>query len=118
MSRTVLVVDDDLGLQEVLQAALEEEGYEVILADDGLEALEKLATVQPDLILLDLMLPRMDGYAFAQALQQRGMRPSVPLVLLTADPRGKEAATQLGADAYVAKPFDLGDLLEKMEQFV
>ncbi len=46
------------------------------------------------------------------------MRPSVPLVLLTADPRGKEAATQLGADAYVAKPFDLGDLLEKMEQFV
>ena len=116
--KIVLVIDDDRGIQEVLQVALEAEDYEVIVAEDGLMALEKLATVHPDLILLDLMMPRMDGYTFAKALQQSGLRSSIPLIVLTADAQAKEKAAQVGADDYVEKPFDLINLLEKMAQFV
>ena len=112
-----MVVDDDEGLQETLQAILEAENYEVVIAGDGLIALDKLTAVTPALILLDLMMPRMDGFTFAQELEHRGLRSSIPIVVLTADSRGRQKASQLGADDYIDKPFDVLDLLEKIAQF-
>jgi CheY-like chemotaxis protein len=118
LSKLILVVDDDEGLQETLQAVLEGEDYEVVIAGDGLAALEKLATVMPALILLDLMMPRMDGFTFALELERRGLRSSIPIIVLTADSRGKQKANQLGANNYIDKPFDIPDLLDKIAQFM
>ena len=118
MSRIVLVVDDDTGLQETLQAALEFEDYEVVVAEDGLEALEKLSTVTPNLILQDNMMPRMDGYAFTVELQRRGLRSSIPVVVLTADGRAPQKAAQMGADGYIEKPFDIPDFLDEVARHI
>ncbi len=101
-----------------MQAVLEGEDYEVVIAGDGLAALEKLATVMPALILLDLMMPRMDGFTFALELERRGLRSSIPIIVLTADSRGKQKANQLGANNYLDKPFDIPDLLDKIAQFM
>ena len=114
MPQTVLVVDDDEGVRLALAAVLEEEGYDVDLAADGLEALERLQAKRPSLILLDLMMPRMDGYAFTEELQRRGLRPALPLMVLTADARAKNRALQLGVDGFIAKPFDISDLVDQV----
>lgn len=118
MSGLILVVDDDAGIQDFLQIALEAEGYEVVIAEDGKDALEKLKNITPDLILLDLMMPRMNGYAFAKALQHQGCRSAIPLVVLTADAQAKEKAALVAADAYLIKPFDLEDLLKIIARFL
>ena len=101
-----------------MQAALEFENYEVVVAEDGLVALEKLSTVKPDLILLDIMMPRMDGYAFAQELQRRGLRSSIPLIVLTADGRAQQKAALVGADGYLEKPFDIVEFLDQVERYI
>jgi len=112
----VLVVDDDKGLQESLQALLEMEGYAVAVAGDGLEALQKLEDSQPAVILLDLMMPRMNGHEFLEELQRRGRRPAIPIIVLTADGHAKQKATQLRAEGYVAKPFDITALLNEIDR--
>lgn len=118
LHKLVLVVDDDSGLQETLQAVLESEDYEVAIAADGLVALEKIAARRPNLILLDLMMPRMDGYAFAKELQRQGLRSSIPIVVLTADGRAQSKAAQVGADGYLEKPFEIPDLLDEVSRLV
>lgn len=118
MSRLILIVDDDPGLQKMLRAILEEENYEVAVAGDGIAALEMVAKKRPSLILLDLKMPRMDGFTFAQELQKRDLRPSIPIVVLTADAHAKQRAAQLGAEGYLAKPFDLLDLLGEVSRHI
>jgi CheY-like chemotaxis protein len=120
---TVLVVDDDQGLQETLEAMLSLEGYRVVVASDGQEALDKLGDGQADgglprAILLDVVMPRMDGYAFAEELERRGLRSRLPIVLLTADARAEEKAARVRAEAYVEKPFEIDELLEKVALLV
>ena len=114
MADTVLVIDDDRGLQETLEAVLAFEGYDVVVASDGLEALGKLTTARPAGILLDWAMPRMDGPAFAAALRQQGLHPGIPLLLLTADGRGRQKAAQVGAEGYLAKPFEMMELLDEV----
>ena len=115
---TVLVVDDDLGLRETLRSLLELEGYEVALAGDGLDALRALEGVAPDAILLDLMMPRMNGEEFVQELSRRGRRAEFPIIILSADMRARQTADQLGARACVPKPFNVDDLLSQLERAV
>lgn len=115
---TVLVVDDDLGLRETLRSLLELEGYEVALAGDGLDALRALEGVAPDAILLDLMMPRMNGEEFVQELSRRGRRAEFPIIILSADTRARQTADQLGARACVPKPFNVDDLLSQLERAV
>jgi CheY-like chemotaxis protein len=110
----VLVVEDDLELREVLALALESEGYEVALSRDGLEALEWLGGRQPALIVLDWRMPRMDGPTFAQALEERGLRPGVPLLVLSADRRALQTPTLIEAESLIGKPFDLPSLLDEV----
>jgi two-component system response regulator MprA len=117
-NRTILVVDDDRSMQLTLASILEDDGYAVVVADDGLEALATLEVTHPHLIVLDVGLPRMDGYAFAAELVRRGLRPQISLVVITADGRAAEKAARVGADAFLAKPFALPELLACVSQLV
>jgi DNA-binding response OmpR family regulator len=110
----VLVVDDDVNVRDVLRRYLEQAGYRVLLADDGEGALRLAAEARPDLVVLDLMLPGIDGFEVCRRLRQRdGQQREVPVVMLTA--RGEEedriAGLRLGADDYVAKPFSPRELV-------
>lgn len=106
----VLVVDDDVNVRDVVRRYLEHAGYRVALAGTGEQALQLAEEADPDLVVLDLMLPGMDGFEVCRRLRQRGQ---VPVVMLTA--RGEEddriAGLQLGADDYVAKPFSPRELV-------
>jgi DNA-binding response OmpR family regulator len=108
--KRVLVVDDDVNVRDVVRRYLEHAGYAVALAGSGEEALAAAAVAPPDLVVLDLMLPGIDGFEVCRRLRQRR---SVPVVMLTA--RGEEddriAGLQLGADDYVAKPFSPRELV-------
>ena len=107
----VLVVDDDAPIREVVDALLSEEGYEVVTAADGAAALARLRERPPGLILLDLRMPGMDGWAFARAYR-RSPGPHAPIVVLTAAREAAERAAQIGADGVLSKPFDLDELLD------
>lgn len=106
----VLVVDDDADILEAICDVLEVEGYRVARARHGAEALEAIDAEVPSLVLLDLMMPVMDGPAFARALRARPSGADVPIVVISAD--GNPArAVPLGARAYLAKPFDIDAML-------
>jgi DNA-binding response OmpR family regulator len=111
----VLVVEDNANLAFGLTRSLESEGYEVQSAEDGLRGFELARTTNPDLIVLDLMLPGMDGYTILKKLRAEGK--DVPVLILTA--RGEEAdkvfGFRLGADDYVTKPFSLSELLARVQ---
>ena len=111
MRGPILVVDDDRDMQTTIAAILEDGGYDVRVAGDGLDALAEVEAARPTLILLDITMPRLDGYAFAAELHRRGQHADIPLVVLTADGRAPEKAAQVGANGYVAKPFTLDVLL-------
>jgi two-component system, OmpR family, KDP operon response regulator KdpE len=109
----ILVVDDEPQIMRFLKPSLKAAGYEVLSADNGKEALRAAATQAPDLVLLDLGLPDMDGKAVIEALRGWSL---VPIIVLSARDREAEkiAALDLGADDYVNKPFGIGELLARM----
>ncbi len=115
MSHTVLVVEDDEAMAVALRDGFDYEGYEVIVARDGEAGLEKARSVEPDLIILDVMLPKMTGLEICKLL--RGEGNSVPIIMLTA--RGQEIdkvlGLKLGADDYVTKPFSFMELTARAE---
>lgn len=108
MSR-VLVVDDDRDIRDLIRFALVEAGHEVAVAEDGLAALEASRSFAPDLILLDMRMPRMDGWTFAQAYRAR-REPQAKLVVVTAARDAAATASAIAADAWLAKPFSLDEL--------
>jgi len=114
----ILVVDDDPGLREALQDVLELEGYDVVLARDGQEALRLLEDAHPVLVLLDLMMPRMNGYEFVAELERRSLRDHLPVVILTADANAKRKAEQVGAEGYLAKPFEIDQVLATVDRIL
>jgi two-component system response regulator MprA len=113
--RTVLVVDDDPWIREAVELALLSEGYAVLIARDGLEALERIERRRPDLILLDVMMPRMDGMTLVHELRRRGLGRDLPIVLVTASPGLCAEAARLGLAGCLPKPFDLAALLRRVE---
>jgi CheY-like chemotaxis protein len=113
--RLVLVVDDDPDILQTLGLCLSSEGYRVLMAANGKEALEILDREHPSVILLDLMMPVMDGWQFVAELEHRGWR-DVPLLILSADRSVQGHAKKLRANAHLAKPFDLDELLGKVQQ--
>ena len=113
VERLILVVDDDPDILQTLALCLSTEGYRVVMASNGQEALEILPKEKPACILLDLMMPVMDGWQFVAELEGRGMR-NAPLLILSADRAVQGHATKLRADAFLAKPFDLDELLGKV----
>ena len=111
---SVLVVDDEPQVAWVLRFTLEHEGYRTFTASNGVEALEELAKHHPGLMVLDLMMPEMDGWAVLKELSKLpvGERPRIVIVSALTGPDDKEKATALGADAFVPKPFDVEVLID------
>ncbi len=121
MSRgKVLVVDDEEYIQHILNFSFGAEGYEVITAANGAEAIEKAVNEKPDVIVLDIMMPKMDGYEACKKLKSDPQTKAIPVILLTA--KGRDVDRRLGSDAgaddYVVKPFSPGRLIERVEGMI
>jgi DNA-binding response OmpR family regulator len=113
LAHRVLVVDDEPQVVWVLQLALDAEGYEVLTARDGVEALAQISQGHPELMVLDVMMPRMDGWSVMREMSKLPVeeRPRVVMVTALASSHDRATAAELGADAYVPKPFDMDQLL-------
>ena len=113
MSQRLLVVDDDRSIREIVQMSLEEEGYVVDTAPDAEEALEAIRRNAPDLLILDVMLPGMNGFDLTKEIRRTS---SLPIILLTAktDTIDKVVGLESGADDYVEKPFEMRELVARM----
>ena len=114
MSNKILVVDDDLNICELLKLYLENEGYTAFVANDGQAAVEAFAAKNPDLVLLDIMLPKMDGWQVCREIRKTS---SVPIIMLTAkgETFDKVLGLELGADDYVTKPFDAKEVMARIK---
>ncbi len=112
-TRTILVVDDEPDIQMVLSARLEAAGYRVETSGTGLEALNRIRSNPPDLVILDLMLPGMDGFAVCAMLKRDQRYRHIPIIILSArsQPQDRQTGKDLGADAYLTKPFQPQELL-------
>ncbi len=114
MAKTILVVEDDRNISELLELYLKKEGYDVVCAYDGGEAVTVFSQLQPDLVLLDLMLPVLDGWGVCRAIRQQGQ---TPVIMLTAKGEldDKVAGLKNGADDYITKPFEMREVLARIE---
>lgn len=116
----ILIVDDEADLVAVLRFGLEAEGFEVIEAGDGETGLKRAREDRPDLLVLDLMLPRMDGYKVCRALKFDERYRSLPVIILSArsGTQDRELAMTMGADAYVTKPYDMRLLVTRIREMI
>jgi CheY-like chemotaxis protein len=115
--RTVLVVDDDRDLRELLAAVLSSAGYEVLTAENGAAALSVLRTVLPELIILDLMMPVMNGWQFREAQTALPDYARIPVICLSGHHAARHQASTIGIKACVVKPFEIDDLLQVVNRF-
>jgi DNA-binding response OmpR family regulator len=113
---TVLVVDDDPVILRLLEASFEMEGFNVVGAADGVEGLERAREVMPDVVILDVMMPRMTGHEVATALRADPRTARIPIIFVTARAQSSdvERGLELGVDDYVTKPFDPLDLIARV----
>lgn len=118
--KRILVVDDDPLILDLIRFNLEAEGYNVITASDGFDALERARKEFPDMLVLDLMLPKMDGYKVCRILKFDEKYKNIPILMLTARAQesDKEMGLETGADAYMTKPFEPDELLEKVSKLL
>jgi len=114
MATSVLVVEDERNIADLLQLYLEKEGYAVTIAGDGAQGLEKFRAIQPDLVLLDVMMPVMDGWQLCRAIRAES---KTPVIMLTAksETDDKVAGLKTGADDYITKPFEMKEVLARIE---
>jgi two-component system chemotaxis response regulator CheY len=117
-SKRVLVVDDDDAIRLTVADALEDEGYLVLTATNGREALEEVESAPPDAIVLDLMMPVLDGWGFLEACRQRELCQGIPVLVMSAYRRLTETAPELKVRACIAKPFELDVLLGAVERLL
>ncbi len=117
MAQTILAVDDDVDILDLLEISLDSDGYNVITAVNGLDAIEKAKSHVPDLILLDLMMPKMDGFEVIDNLRSNSQTRAIPVIMLTARALINEKLQGLdaGADDYITKPFDLKELTARIK---
>ena len=113
MAVSVLVVEDEKNIQELLQLYLEKEGYAVTVASDGGQGLAKFHAIHPDLVLLDVMMPVMDGWSVCKAIRAESQ---TPVIMLTAkgETDDKVAGLKAGADDYITKPFEMQEVLAQI----
>jgi DNA-binding response OmpR family regulator len=120
MAKKILIVDDEPNIVISLEFLMKKEGFEVAVANDGDEALAKVASFNPDLLLLDVMMPKKSGFEVCEALRADSQRAGLKIVMLTAKGRDTEVAKglALGADAYVTKPFSTKELVDKVKEML
>ena len=116
MSQKVLVIEDETNIQELLKYNLEKNGYNVIVADNGIDGLQEALANVPDIILLDLMLPGLDGLEVCKRLRMEKRTKKVPILMLTAksEELDKVLGLELGADDYITKPFSIKELIARI----
>ncbi len=116
----LLLVDDEPDLVQMVSVRLKAAGYEVSTAYDGQEALDKVKQARPDLMILDLMLPKLDGYKVCRLLKFDERTKSIPILIFTARAQVEDVtlATECGADAYLTKPFEAKALLGKIQELL
>ena len=115
-ARKILVVDDEQQLALALKIRLQSRGYEVTTAGDGQQALELIERNRPDLLILDILMPVMDGYSCLREINVRFGRGRLPIIILTARDRMKDLFDLEGIEDYVIKPFDHEDLIARIER--
>jgi len=113
-NKSILIADDDLGIRDLLETILKEEGYELMYADDGHQAIELAHQKRPDMVLLDVVLPKMDGFEVCRRLREFPELADVPILMLTAcgTPMDQKKGLQSGADDYIIKPFEPEEIKE------
>ena len=113
MARKVLIIEDDGNIAELLHLYLEKEGFETVVASDGSKGVELFRSFTPDLVLLDIMLPVMDGWSVLRKIREAG---KVPVIMLTAkgETTDKVAGLESGADDYITKPFEMKEVLARI----
>jgi two-component system alkaline phosphatase synthesis response regulator PhoP len=116
----ILVVDDEVNITQILEFSIGAEGYEVVTAANGEEAIDKARREQPDLIILDVMMPKIDGYEACRILKANPLTKSIPVVLLTAKGRDidKRLGYEVGATDYIIKPFSPNKLIDRIHQLL
>ena len=120
MTKKVLIVDDEPNIVAALEYLLEKSGYEVSVADNGEEALARVQSFSPDLVLLDVMMPRVNGYEVCRRMRERPDWKHIKIVMLSAKGRDVEVSkgVSLGADLYVTKPFSNVELVAKIGELL
>ncbi len=118
--KKILVVDDKREVVELVTATLEGEGYQIICAFDGEEALEKIGREKPDLVLLDIVMPKMDGLEVLSEVKKDPVLKEIPIIMITAKGQklDEDKGRRLGAEDYIIKPFSPSHLLRKIEEIV
>jgi CheY-like chemotaxis protein len=117
-AKRVLVVDDDDTIRVTVADALQDEGYHVLTATNGAEALDQVAAEMPDAIVLDLMMPILDGWGFLKACRERQLCDGIPVLVMSAYRRLSESAPELKVRGCIAKPFDLDVLLGAVDRLI
>ena len=114
----ILIVDDEPNIVLALELLMKREGYEVLTVDDGQKVFEVLKEFSPDLILLDIMMPKMDGYEVCQRIRAEASLKDISIIMLTAKGREveKEKGLALGADYYITKPFSTREVIMKVKE--
>jgi two-component system alkaline phosphatase synthesis response regulator PhoP len=119
-SKKILIVDDEVDLVETLRLPLEMEGYTVLVSSNGEDALNQARKEKPHLIILDIMLPKLDGYKVCRLLKFDERYKHIPILMLTAKTQEKDKilGAETGADEYITKPFDIDELIEKIKKYL
>lgn len=120
MPHKILIVDDEPNIIISLEFLMQQSGYEVATARDGADAMQKIATFQPDLVLLDIMLPQLNGFEICQRIRENSQWNGIKVIMLSAKGREIEVSKgiALGADAYVTKPFSTKDLIAQVQRLL
>ena len=120
MKGKILVVDDEIYIVHILDFSLGMEGYDVVTALDGEQALEKIKSEKPDLIVLDIMMPKLDGYEVCKTIKSDSATKQIPVILLSAKGRNvdQKMGFDVGADDYITKPFSPRKLVERINQLL
>lgn len=117
MQKKIFIVDDDEGIVDAISLMLEEYGYNVCATLRGEEVNSVIKKCHPDLIFLDVLLSGMDGRRICRELKSRSETKSIPIVMISAHPSAKNHALKVGADAFLAKPFEIDDLLHMAQKY-
>ena len=117
-AKTILTVDDSQTMRDMLRAALSDMGHRVVQAVDGLNGVETLESVRPDVIITDVNMPRLDGFGFIEKVRQDPRHRATPILVLTteSDPERKEQARKAGATGWIVKPFDPAKLADAIRR--
>ncbi|MBI4387827.1 MAG: response regulator [Candidatus Omnitrophica bacterium] len=116
MAKKILMIDDDADVRSLIKIRLEANGFNIILASDGDEGLKAIEKEKPDLVIVDIRMPKMDGYTLVREIKSRSSTGSVPIMILTSHAGMKDLFAAEGIEDYITKPFDPDELLQKIHK--